>query len=395
MLHLINNLDVGGAQEVVRSLVPALRALGVDASVATLRDGPLRGALEADDVPVAVLGGRTRSIVGDPRGWVELRHLYSRMGDVVDDRRADVVQTHLMRSLDFVALGLRRRPSHPSVIWTFHNARLELRADQLASRSWLLRPKRTGYQALYRRASRRAGALVAVSDDVARAVREAIGPSPARVVTIPNGVDTARYGAPDGSVTRRELGLPDDGMVLACVAKFHEQKGHRVLVQAVADLPPTEVRVHLMLLGDGPLRGEIEAMVHAAGMADRVHFLGTRQDIPSVLRLADGLVLPSLWEGLPMALLEAMASGLPVIATSVSGTRQVVTNDETGLLVEAGDSRGLGAAIGRLTADPALRQRLGDAGRSVVQSSFSVEAQARRHLDLYRSLLQPRSGAPS
>ncbi|MGH2383972.1 MAG: glycosyltransferase, partial [Candidatus Limnocylindria bacterium] len=157
-LHVISNLEVGGAQEVVRSLLPALRRAGADAAVATLRDGPLREPLEEAGIPVSVIPGRSRSLAGDPRALAELRRLYRDLARVVDDHGSVVVQTHLMRSLDFLALALRRRPSRPSVIWTFHNARLDLRADQLPGRRWLLRPKRAGYRGLYRRASRAAAA---------------------------------------------------------------------------------------------------------------------------------------------------------------------------------------------------------------------------------------------
>ena len=387
-LHLISNLEVGGAQEVVRSLVPALHRAGVAVAVATLRDGPLRKPLEEAGIPVTVVQGRSRSLAGDPRALTELRRLYRDLAGVIDDHRSEVVQTHLMRSLDFLALALRRRPSHPSVIWTFHNARLDLRADQLPGRRWLLRPKRAGYRGLYRRASRMAGALIAVSDDVARTIDAEIGPAAGRLVTIPNGVDVERYaGGPDRAV-RGEIGVPEAAPMFICVAKMLEQKGHRHLVDALSAAAGGDQAIHVALLGDGPLRDEIETRARAAGVADRVHFLGTRSDVPRLLSAADAFVLPSLWEGLPMALLEAMAAGLPVMATSVSGTRQVVEDGRTGMLVPPGDAAGLARAMGRLADDAGLRARLGAAGREHVRAEFSVERQARRHLDLYAACLR-------
>ncbi len=390
-LHLISNLDVGGAQEVVRTLMPALRSAGVEASVATLRDGPLREPLEAEGIPVAVLKGRSRSLAGDPRAILELGRIYRDLAQTIERERIDVVQTHLMRSLDFLALGLKRRGRHPSIVWTFHNARIDLRPDQLTQRRWLLAPKRVGYRTLYRRGSSVAGAIVAVSDDVARAVRESIRPAAGRLVTIPNGVDTTRFHPGVAGVPRTELGVPSGAFVVACVAKFHEQKGHRMLIDALATMPRTERPVHAVLLGSGPLRAEIEERARSRGVDDRVHLLGTRADIPNVLRAADASVLPSLWEGLPMALLEAMASGLPVVATSVSGTRQVVTDGTHGLLVEPGDASALGAAMARLVNDSALRDRLGEHGLDRVRSDFSARAQAARHRDLYLALTANRS----
>jgi len=396
-LHLISNLDVGGAQEVVRSLVPALQRAGAGMAVATLRDGPLRKPLEEAGVPVTVIRGRSRSLAGDPRAVGELRRIYRDLAQIVDEHRSEVVQTHLMRSLDFLALALRQRPSRPSVIWTFHNARLDLRADQLPGRRWLLRPKRAGYRGLYRRASRAAAALVAVSDDVARAIDDDLGPAPGRLVTIPNGVEMDRYGAgPDRSL-RREMGVPEAAPMVICVAKMLEQKGHRHLVDALAASSRAEGEpIHVALLGDGPLRQAIVSQAREAGVADRIHLLGTRPDVPRLLAAADVFVLPSLWEGLPMALLEAMAAGLPVIATSVSGTRQVVEDGRTGLLVAPGDSTELASAMQRLVADRPLRARLGAAGRNHVRAEFSVDRQAQRHLALYQSCrARQRRGIPA
>lgn len=387
-LHVISNLEVGGAQEVVRSLLPALRRAGADAAVATLRDGPLREPLEEAGIPVSVIPGRSRSLAGDPRALAELRRLYRDLARVVDDHGSVVVQTHLMRSLDFLALALRRRPSRPSVIWTFHNARLDLRADQLPGRRWLLRPKRAGYRGLYRRASRAAAALVAVSDDVARTIDTELRPVAGRLVTIPNGVDVERYAVEPDRAVRRQIGVPEAAPMFICVAKMLEQKGHRYLVDALAATPGDREPMHVALLGDGPLHDEIEARARAAGVADRLHFLGTRSDVPRLLRAADAFVLPSLWEGLPMALLEAMAAGLAVIATSVSGTRQVVEDGRTGILVAPGDSAALASAMGRLAGDAGLRARLGGAARDHVRAEFSVDRQAGRHLDLYRACLR-------
>lgn len=383
VLHVISNLDIGGAQEVVRSLAPAQAAAGAQVQVATLRDGPLRSSLESSGLQVRVIGERRRSLVRDPRAAAELHALHAGLARLVDEHRVDVVQTHLLRSLDFLSLLLRRRPSHPSIIWTFHNARLDLRPDQVDQR-WLLGPKRAAYRLLYRRASRLAGALVAVSTDVEASLRARLGVD-APVVTIPNGVDVDRYVAAEpSSDLRQQLAMRDDELLVVCVAKLHEQKGHRHLIGALGRMAGAGGSVRVALLGDGPLRRDLEKAAAEAGHAGRVHFLGNRADIPAVLAAADAFVLPSLWEGLPMALLEAMAAGLPVVATSVSGTRQVVEDGRTGVLVPPGDEAALATALSRVAGDAELRRRLGAAGREHVQAEYSVSRQAQRHLELYR-----------
>ena len=384
-LHVVNNLDIGGAQEVVRSLAPALRREGVEVAVATLRDGPLREPLERSGIEVTVVGNRTRSLVADPRASVEIVRLHRALTAAVDKHGSTVVQTHLLRSLDFLAMLLRRRPSAPSILWTVHNARLDLRADQLPGRRWLLRPKRQAYRTLYRQGSRIAH-FVAVSDDVAGAIRATIRPAPGHLHTIPNGVDVDRYGQADRGDVRSELGLPDEAVVVICVAKMLEQKGHRVLIDALAAPPAKSLPLHVLLVGDGPLRAGLEARARHAGVEDRIRFLGNRPDVPRLLGGADMFVLPSLWEGLPMALLEAMAAGLPSVASAVSGTRQVITDGENGLLVPPDDPAALADALARLVAHRDLRDALGTAARAHVSAQFSVGRQARRHVELYRAV---------
>ncbi|MDQ2674359.1 MAG: glycosyltransferase family 4 protein, partial [Chloroflexota bacterium] len=275
--------------------------------------------------------------------------------------------------------------SRPAVAWTVHNARLELRADQLPGRRWLLRPKRQAYRTLYRRGSRIAH-FVAVSDDVADAVRATVRPPSGHLHTIPNGVDVHRYGRADRSAMRRELGIPDDAAVVMCVAKMLEQKGHRVLVEALAAPEVADLPLRVLLVGDGPLRKEIEDRARRAEVWDRIRFLGNRPDVPRLLAAADIFVLPSLWEGLPIALLEAMAAGLPSVATAVSGTRQVLTDEENGLLVPPDDAGAIAAAVARLVRHRELRDALGAAARQHVLAEFSVDRQAARHVELYRAI---------
>lgn len=382
-LHVIGNLDIGGAQEVVRSLAPALAEEGVDVAVATMRDGPLRESLEEAGIPVTVVGARSRSLTADPRAMGELAGLGRSLAAVVDRHASTVVQTHLLRSIDFVALALRRRPSRPQIAWTFHNARLDLRSDQVPGQGWLLGPKRLGYRTLYRHGSRWAH-LVAVSDDVAGAIRASIRPARGHLHTIPNGVTVARYVDASPSGLRAALGIPAGVCLVVCVAKMLEQKGHRFLVDAMATPPLRDTAMHVVLVGEGPLRDEIRGRARDFGLLDRLHFVGNRSDVPALLAEADAFVLPSMWEGLPMALLEAMAAGLPIVATSVAGTRQVIDDGRHGLLVAPGDAGALATALDRVVRQADLRRRLGDAARAHVNTAFSVQVQARRHADLYR-----------
>jgi glycosyltransferase involved in cell wall biosynthesis len=398
VLHLVANLERGGAQEVVRTLVRYQPATGWRPVVATLRDGPLRAEIERAGAPVHVLAGRRHSVLSPARAVGELRAIRRELAGLVRQEEVVALQTHLLGSLDFLALSLRRSGA-PVVLWTVHNALLDLRPDQLPpGQRWLLGAKRFGFRAAYAGAGKLVDGFVCVSDDVAAAVRRAYRPPADRLFVIPNGVDVARYGAagtPAGDAARERvraaLGLSSGARLLIVVAKLFAQKGHRVLLDALRDVERAADDA-VLLVGEGPER---EALERVAGelRLPGVRFLGNRPDIPELLAASDLFVLPSLWEGLPMALLEAMAAGLPVVATDVAGSRQVVVDGESGILVPPGDAGALARAITRLAGDGAERARLGRGARSRVEREFSAARQAERHAEAYASVLARRQGS--
>jgi glycosyltransferase involved in cell wall biosynthesis len=347
VMHLIANLDRGGAQEVVRTLVRALPPTGWQPVVATFRDGPLRAEIEGQGIPVRLLPSRRHSVLSPLRAVSELRSIRRELQDAIRGDDIAVVQTHLLGSLDF--LVLTARDGHrPVVLWTVHNALLDLRADQLPSgQRWLLGAKRAGYRIAYRMGGRTADGFIAVSDDVAEAVARAYRPHRSRLFTIPNGVDLERFGGKgEREAARTALDVAPQARVIIVVAKLFAQKGHAVLLQALASIPlrPDDV---VLFVGEGPERERLQQLAKQREVA-AVRFLGSRPDVPSLLAASDLFVLPSLWEGLPMALLEGMAAGLPVIATDVAGSRQVVVPGESGMLVAPGDPRALASAVTHL-----------------------------------------------
>ncbi|HEX2142116.1 MAG TPA: glycosyltransferase [Candidatus Limnocylindria bacterium] len=391
VLHVVGNLDRGGAQEVVATLARELPAHGWRAVVVTLRDGPLRAEIEARGGIVEVVAGRRHSILSPLAAARELRRIRRDLGALVHQHRALVVQTHLLAGLDFLVLSLRSRRGQPAVLWTVHNARLELRPDQLPTgQRALLAPKRVAYRGAYRLGGRAVDAFVAVSDEVAASVRTAYRPPRRRLATIPNGVDVDRYGYEvDRAAVRRSLGLPAESRLVIVVAKLFRQKGHDVLLAALRSRPlPDDIGV--LFAGEGPERRALEASISAMGLDGRVLLLGERPDVADLLAASDLFVLPSLWEGLPMALLEAMASGLPVVATDVAGSRQVVVDGESGRLVPPADPEALRTAIDELLANPVLLSTMGRAARQRVVASFSSATQAAQHAALYAQCLAQR-----
>jgi glycosyltransferase involved in cell wall biosynthesis len=203
--------------------------------------------------------------------------------------------------------------------------------------------------------------------------------------TIPNGVDTARFAGGDRAATRAELGVPQDALLVLMVANLIPYKGHRDALQAFARLRAQAPRAVLALAGSGPEAEPLRSLAAELGLQRAVLLLGQRSDVPRLCGAADVALLASHVEGLPNAVLEASAAGLPVVATRAGGTAELVVDETTGLLVEPGDIQALGEALLRMT-DPRLAARLGAAGRARVLANFSWERTVRAHEELYASL---------
>lgn len=383
-MQVISNLDIGGAQEMVRTLAKGLREAGCPVVVCSFRDGPLRAEIEREGIPVEILPNRRNSALAFPLFLWEMGGLRRGLRLLVRKHDVNVVQTHLLRSMDFLVLSLQLGGG-PRVLWTFHNALFDLREDHLARHKWSLEPKRFSHHLLYRLGSRWVSGLVAVSEDVKKSILETMRGIPAeKISVILNRVDTSRYGrAKDRSRIRQGLGFGPSDHLMAVVATLKRQKGHRFLLQAASSLLPRFPHLHLLLVGDGGLRADLQSLTRELKIESHVHFLGSRGDVPRILGASDSFVLPSLWEGLPMALMEAMASGLPIVATDVSGTRQVMAPGETGLIVPPADSSRLAQALAALLTDPERAAEMGRAARRRAETQLSVHKQVEEYMARY------------
>ena len=181
-----------------------------------------------------------------------------------------------------------------------------------------------------------------------------------RLTVIPNGIDPQRF-EQALAVPRKDLGIPEDAHLALAVGRLDPQKGIPDLLAAAERVIPQDPAWHLALAGDGPCRSWLLDQLAARPVLDgRIHWLGTRDDVPGLLRSANLLVLASLWEGMPNVVLEAMAAGRPVVATAVEGTEELVLPGQTGWLVPPGDPQSLGAALLDAARDPELCRRLGE-----------------------------------
>jgi glycosyltransferase involved in cell wall biosynthesis len=231
--------------------------------------------------------------------------------------------------------------------------------------------------------------IIAVSGAVKRMVVEEEGVETAKVVVVHNGVDLGRFEVRGPrSEVRKTLNLADDDMAIGCVANFSSKtKGHEILIRAIHELvvtshqsPVTSVKV--LLIGDGPLRENLQSSVDSLQLKDKFIFLGKRDDVREILAACDMCVLPSLSEGMSNALLEFMAAGKPVVATAVGGNLEVITDGKDGLLVPAGDAAALANGIKVILQDQGLAQRLGAAARKTVEERFDLGKQLKRLEDV-------------
>jgi L-malate glycosyltransferase len=361
VVHVIDELPPDGAERLIVDVLQNRSQRFRYSVLCIVAGGEMQRELEAIGVPVTVLG-RRRGI--DP-GTVPALMRWYRRNDVA------VVHTHLFAADSYgrVAAWLARVPGRFS---TRHNVD-----------SWKGRARK----AIARTLSRLSTRVIACGEQVGRSMIEREGLPADRVVVIPNGVNLRRFDAADRTAFRRELGLADDHLLIGVLGRLHPQKGHLDLLAALEPLGETHPRFTCALVGSGELREQLAAEIERRGLARRVLLIGQRRDVPDILAALDLLVMPSRWEGLPMALLEGMALRKPVLATRVGAIPDVIENGVNGLLVDAADPRELRAALERLMTDPALRDALGDAARATVAERFNAAHTAAAYEALYAGAL--------
>ena len=234
--------------------------------------------------------------------------------------------------------------------------------------------------------------VIAVSEDIREDLVQHDGIDPDKVAVVHNGIDVRRV---DTDLTREQararLGVRDDELLIGCVGRLEEQKGHRFLLEACAALKSDlGKRLRLLIVGDGRLRQDLESRAAALGVGASVSFLGTRHDVPEILRALDIYAMPSLWEGLSIAMLEAMAAGVAVVISDVSGVSRALGNNEHGIRVAPGEPAALVEAIRCLAGQPSRRRALGLSARERVKAEFSIDAMMSQLTSIYEHALASR-----
>jgi glycosyltransferase involved in cell wall biosynthesis len=377
VLQVITRLIVGGAQETVMLVADLLDPARFDASVVsgpqTGSEGSLQEQVRERGTPLTIEPALVREInpVKDVLALVRLTR-FMRRG------RYDIVHTNSSKA-GILGRWAAWLAGTPIIIHTVHGWGHHERQHPIVRRFYILLEQVT---------QRVTDNLIVVSPrNTEKGLADGIA-SPPKYVTVRSGIELDRFRQParPREAVRAELGIPLDAPVVGTVTRLSPQKAPLDLVAAASQVAARRPDVHFVVVGDGPLRAEVEAQIAAAGLADRLHLTGLRRDVPDLLHSFDVFVLTSLWEGLPRVLIQAMAAGLAVVATAVDGNAEAVENGVNGLLTPPGDPRALADALLRLLDDPALAARMGAAGRE-----RSAEFGARKMVDdiaaLYEALL--------
>jgi glycosyltransferase involved in cell wall biosynthesis len=354
------DLSLGGMERVITTLGRTLDRSRFEVSVLCLRGrGPYAEELEACGVPVFDLGGRPDR--GD--------HLaFWKIARVLREQRIQVLHTHNTATL-FDSWPAAKLARVPRMIHTDH------------ARDF---PDKLRYMVAEHLISHFIDKMVAVSEHTASNLTRYEKISPRRIVTIPNGIEGELYAIDiDRASKRLEIGVDDDGPIIGLAARLTEQKGVVYLLQALGMLRERFPTLRVAIAGEGPLEEELRNAAVDLQVADRVLFLGPRLDIPELLQVFDLYALPSVWEGLPLAVLEAMAAGCPIVASDVGGVASAVRDGVSGVLVEPRQPVALAEAIAHLLREPALRRRYAHEARRTFEASFSAAAMTRRYETLY------------
>lgn len=240
---------------------------------------------------------------------------------------------------------------------------------------------------LERLAARAGDFIISVNDQYRTMAVELGVVDAARISTVHNGVDLLPHRLANGATARRELGFPDTDLLIGTTGRLAPQKGFLYLVRAMPILLGAFPSARLVVVGEGPLEEELKQAARKSGVADRVHFLGFRQDVPDLLAAFDVYALPSLWEGLSISLIEALAAGKPIVATSIDGNREVIEHMKTGLLVPPGDVAALAEGLRTMLANRALAARLARNARLLAEAHFSFERMVEQNLAVYDSVV--------
>ena len=358
ILHVLQSLEIGGAENVALQLASYQRGQHHEVAVLSL-SGP-GGALAQRFLDARIALHHVERL----RSGLDVG-LFCRVIAKCRQLGPQITHAHDPQSLVYGVPAARLLGS--KTVYTKHGVDIDS-------------PRRL---LLVRQCARLLNAFVAVSQETATVARNQREVEDRRLRVIENGVDATRFDNSARETLRRELGIPTTAFVFGTVGRMETVKNHRLLLRALDELNSD---CHLLFVGDGSQRQELQGLATQLRCGERVHFVGARSDVPRLLSALDCFVLSSDSEGLPLALLEAMAAGLPVVSTQVGGIADAVSDGHSAVLVPRRDRSALRQALDEMRMDAKRAREMGANGRQIVLRRFSLRATAEQYLALYRSL---------
>ena len=366
VMQVVNGLRVGGAELKLLELINELDRNKFDITICSLEDiGSLKDDFLNTGYPLHIL----------PRTVKFDFSLIGKLSRLMQQHKVDLVMTTLFYADVIGSLAARMAGVPVCVSW-------ETRSH----------PKGSGvgqprHIYSYRTAMKYVKRIVSVSDAVKKFLIEERNIPESKITTIRYGIDIDKYRKTGGTVKRQELGYSEDTFLIGVVARLSSQKGHTYLLDAIPEIQGEYPHTKYVFIGDGPLRQELEEKSKGLGLEKVVNFLGSRADVPELLNSLDMFVLPSLYEGLPNVVLEAMASEKAIVATAVDGTPEAIIHEQSGLLVGPKRPDQLASAIKRIIGDQRLKTDLEVGARLRAEKEFSLKGQVRKFENLYEELM--------
>lgn len=364
ILHLIVELSIGGAQSALLRLLKHLDRQRFEPQVACYYngDGVVARQIRANGIPVIDLGMSGKYRID----------AFWRFYRLLRTQRPTILHT-----------------------WMFHANISGRLIGKLAGVPLIISSERTmGQEGIFRRWVDRStvgltNSVVCVSQSVSRFAQDTIGLPVSKLTVIPNGIDLDQYDQLlSQGEARGKFNLPKEALIVGAIGRPRPVKGYLYLVEAFARLADTYPAACLVFIGNGPDRPNLIDKVRSLGLEDRVIFLDDQTDIPGLLPAIDILAVPSLYEGMPNVVIEAMAAGVPVVATNVGGTQEVIINGETGILVPPQDANALSEGISSLLQKPDLRRQIGLSGQQRAYKFYNIQNTVQQTQLLYDKLYQ-------
>ncbi len=373
VLHIVGESRYGGAAKIILPLGQIAQAEGWEVDILAT-DPVFQQAVRKYRLGLVSLDVIRREIrpVWDLGGLLRLSKFLRR-------EPYQIVHTHTSKA-GFVGRLAARLAGVPVIVHTAHGFAFHEQSPA---------PVRRIYTALERLAARWCDRVISVSEFHRTWAIELGMCTPEQIMAIPNGItDISRSRAVALPELRREMGARPDDLLVLSMARLASDKGLDHLIEAAAILPPTARRIQIVIAGDGPDRERLERLAGSLRVTDRVKFLGFREDVPDLLAASDMVVLPSLREGLSIAMLEAMAASKPIVATNIGSQKEVAAHADIARLVQPADARELSDAIVRMATDQELMARLGANARIVYESHYTEHKMLHTYRQLYFDLLR-------